>query len=60
VDALRSLIRDESQRSQAIRSLCFDGYTPAEIAEVVGMTPGAVNAALSRMRRRGRLWGRKH
>lgn len=53
VNALRSLTCDESQRSQAIRSLCFDNYTPAEIAEVLGMTPGAVNAALSRWRRRG-------
>jgi DNA-directed RNA polymerase specialized sigma24 family protein len=52
IDALRSLIRGESQRDQAIRQLCFDNYTPAEIADVLGMTPGAVNAALFRMRRR--------
>lgn len=52
IDALRSLTRDEAKRSQAIRQLCFDNYTPAEIAEVLGMTPGAVNAALFRLRRR--------
>lgn len=52
IEALRSLIRDETQRSQAIHELCFDNYTPADIADILGMTPGAVNAALSRMRRR--------
>lgn len=54
VAALRWLTRNETHRSQAIRMLRFDNYTPAEIAEILGMTPGAVNAALSRMRpRRG-------
>jgi DNA-directed RNA polymerase specialized sigma24 family protein len=52
LNALASLISDESERDQAIRRLCFDGYTPAEIAEILGMTPGAVNTALYRMRRR--------
>lgn len=52
IDALRSLVEDESQRDQAIRRLCFDNYTTAEIANVLGMTPGAVQSALHRMRRR--------
>jgi DNA-directed RNA polymerase specialized sigma24 family protein len=52
LNALASLTRDESDRDQAIRRLCFDEYTPAEIAEILGMTPGAVNTALYRMRRR--------
>jgi DNA-directed RNA polymerase specialized sigma24 family protein len=53
VHALKSLIGDENQRDQAIRFLCFHGYTPMEIAEILGMKPGAVNTALYRMRRRG-------
>ena len=53
VDALESLTRDKSERERAIRCLVFDGYTPAEIAEILAMTPGAVNTALYRMRRHG-------
>ena len=54
VDALRSLTRDEKERARAIRSLLFNGYTPTDIAAMLGMTPGAVNAALFRIRQRGR------
>jgi DNA-directed RNA polymerase specialized sigma24 family protein len=52
IDALRALTRDENERTQAIRRLRFDNYTPAEIAEILGMTTGAVKAALIRMRHR--------
>jgi DNA-directed RNA polymerase specialized sigma24 family protein len=52
LDALKSLIRDESDRDQAILFLCFHNYLPKEIAEILGMSHGAVNTALYRMRRR--------
>ncbi|GAB3285151.1 sigma factor-like helix-turn-helix DNA-binding protein [Parasphingorhabdus pacifica] len=54
LDALKDLTRDENGRNQAILNLCYDGYSPAEIANVLRMTPGAVNTTLHRLRRRRR------
>ncbi len=50
-DALRVAIRDDPPRLRAIRQMSFDGHTPAEIAECLGITRGAVNTALHRLRR---------
>lgn len=52
LDALKDLTKHESRRNQAVLQMCFDGYSPAEIAEVLDMTPGAVNTLLYRLRRR--------
>ncbi|QFU91824.1 RNA polymerase sigma factor [Amycolatopsis sp. YIM 10] len=53
VQALKTLTGDDSERARAIKHLRFLDYAPAEIAEVLGMSPGAVNTALYRMKRRG-------
>jgi DNA-directed RNA polymerase specialized sigma24 family protein len=51
VDTLRSLTRDEDQRSREITHLYFDNYNPAEIARVLDIAPEKVRATLRRLRR---------
>lgn len=46
--ALQALLGDRPKRVEAAHTLSFDGYTPSEIAEILGMTPAAVNALLHR------------
>jgi DNA-directed RNA polymerase specialized sigma24 family protein len=52
VAALESLTRDESERDRALRRLRFLDYTRTEIADILGMSPGAVGTALHRIQRR--------
>lgn len=53
VAALKSLVSAENEPYQKIFVLYNLDYTPGEIAEILGMTPGAVSAAVRRIR--GRL-----
>ena len=50
-NVLRQWRNDRRRYQQA--ATAFDGYALAEIAEILAMTPGAVNTALYRMRRHG-------
>jgi DNA-directed RNA polymerase specialized sigma24 family protein len=58
MDALSTLTCDETQRDRAISYLSYHDYTPAEIADILGVKPGTVNTALYRIRhRRGQREG---
>lgn len=50
--AVDSLVRDENARNQTLMRLVADGYEPAEIAEILQLTPGAVHARMTRLRRK--------
>lgn len=52
VEALADLVRDESVRNQSVAKLLFLDFSPAEIANVLGISPGAVHSAIHRMRKR--------
>ncbi|MDA3624142.1 hypothetical protein OU415_01770 [Saccharopolyspora sp. WRP15-2] len=60
VDALKRLSSGENERNRAIWGLYhLYEHTPAEIAHVMGMSPGAVSAVLRRMAQRRRSGERR-
>jgi hypothetical protein len=52
VEAVQDLVSDENEWNQAIMKLIALDFDPAEIAEVLRMTPAAVHARMSRLRRK--------
>jgi DNA-directed RNA polymerase specialized sigma24 family protein len=51
-EAVEDLVRDENERNRAIMKLVALDFDPAEIAEVLRLTPAAVHARMSRLRRK--------
>lgn len=51
-EAVEDLVRDENERNQAIMKLVALDFDPAEIAEVLRLTPAAVHVRMPRLRRK--------
>ncbi|MBT2225658.1 hypothetical protein KLK06_07315 [Nonomuraea sp. NEAU-A123] len=45
------MLRGLPHRQRQVLAWTFSGYTPAEIADQLGMTPNAVSASLKKARR---------